>query len=44
MRNRIHSVLAMRLVEAPLRLFESKGLAWLATVELDEQGRLLVRD
>ena len=42
MRNRIHSVLAMRLIDAPLRLFNAEGLAWLATVELDEQARLLV--
>ena len=42
MRNRIHSVLAMRLVEAPLRLFDAEGLAWLRTVELDAQARLLV--
>jgi transposase len=42
MRNRIHSVLAMRLIEAPLKLFNAQGLQWLATVELDEQGRLLV--
>jgi transposase len=43
MRNRIHSVLAMRLVEAPLKLFESKAnQAWLKSVELDAQGRMLV--
>ena len=42
MRNRIHSVLAMRLVEAPLRLFGAEGLDWLATVELDAQARMLV--
>ena len=42
MRNRIHSVLAMRLVEAPLRLFGAAGRQWLATVELDDQARLLV--
>jgi transposase len=43
MRNRIHSVLAMRLVEAPLKLFESKqNQAWLKSVELDAQGRMLV--
>jgi transposase len=42
MRNRIHSVLAMRLTEAPTRLFSPAGLAWLAAVELDDQGRLLV--
>ncbi|MGC9371661.1 MAG: IS110 family transposase, partial [Paracoccaceae bacterium] len=42
MRNRIHSVLAMRLVEAPSRLFHGEGLAWLEAVELDEQARMLV--
>jgi transposase len=42
MRNRIHSVLAMRLIEAPRKLFNAEGLAWLAAVELDEQGRRLV--
>jgi transposase len=42
MRNRIHSVLAMRLVETPLRLFNAAGLDWLASVELDPQARLLV--
>ena len=43
MRNRIHSVLAMRLIEAPLKLFESRqNCEWLQTVELDPQGRMLV--
>jgi transposase len=42
MRNRIHSVLAMRLIEAPSGLFYGDGLEWLAKVELDPQGRLLV--
>ena len=42
MRNRIHSVLAMRLVEAPERLFTTAGLQWLDGVELDAQGRALV--
>lgn len=42
MRNRIHSVLAMRLVEAPLRLFNAEGLDWLRSVELDDQARMLV--
>jgi transposase len=42
MRNRIHSVLAMRLIEAPVRLFNDAGLDWLAGVELDAQGRMLV--
>jgi len=42
MRNRIHSALAMRLVDAPLRLFNAEGIEWLRTVELDEQARMLV--
>ena len=37
MRNRIHSVLAMRLIEGPLRLFNAEGRQWLATVEFDDQ-------
>lgn len=40
--NRIHSVLAMRLIESRDRLFSQAGLDWLKTVELDEQGRLLI--
>jgi transposase len=42
MRNRIHSVLAMRLIDAPLKLFNDDGLEWLRGVELDAQARLLV--
>jgi len=42
MRNRIHSVLAMRLVETPTELFNAQGLEWLAAVELDDQARLLI--
>jgi transposase len=42
MRNRIHSVLAMRLVEAPAKLFTPDGLEWLSAVELDDQSRVLV--
>jgi transposase len=43
MRNRIHSVLAMRLIVPPVKeLFSAAGLAWLAAVELDDQARLLV--
>jgi len=48
MRNRIghHAqhgrVLAMRLIEAPTRLFGSAGLEWLAKLQLDDQARLLV--
>lgn len=42
MRNRIHGVLAMRLIEAPARIFTVAGLDWLRAVELDEQGRELI--
>jgi len=42
MRNRVHSVLAMRLIEAPLRLFNAEGIEWLTRVEIDDQGRLLI--
>lgn len=42
MRNRIHSVVAMRLIETPSRLFSRDGLEWLVQVELDPQARLLV--
>ena len=36
MRNRIHSVLAMRLIEVTIKeLFSAEGLAWLADLELD---------
>jgi transposase len=42
MRNRIHGVLAMRLIESPARLFGVAGLDWLASLELDTQGRMLV--
>jgi transposase len=40
--NRIHAVLAMRLVESRDRLFSEPGIDWLKTLELDEQGRLLI--
>jgi transposase len=43
MRNRIHSVLAMRLIEVTIKeLFSAEGLAWLAGLELDAQGRMLI--
>ncbi len=42
MRNRIHSVLAMRLLEEPSGLFNAEGLAWLDTLQLDPAARLLV--
>ncbi len=42
-RNRIHSVLARRLVKAPAGgLFTDKGLAWLKHVELDPLDRDLI--
>jgi transposase len=43
MRNRIHSALAMRLVTEPEKdRFGPRGRAWLQTVELDPQARMLV--
>ena len=43
MRNRIHSVLAMRLIEVSRKkLFDAEGLEWLKTVEVDPQGRMLI--
>jgi transposase len=42
-RNRIHSVLARRLVKAPAGgLFTDKGLAWLKHVDLDPLDRVLI--
>ena len=42
-RNRIHAVLARRLVKAPAGgLFTDKGLAWLKQVELDPLDRALI--
>jgi transposase len=42
-RNRIHAVLARRLVKAPTNgLFTEKGLAWLKQVELDPLDRALI--
>jgi transposase len=42
-RNRIHSVLARRLVKAPAAgLFTDKGLTWLKHVDLDPQDRTLI--
>ena len=43
MRNRIHAVLAMRLIEVSAkRLFETESLEWLKTVQIDPQGRMLI--
>jgi transposase len=41
-RNRIHAVLAMRLIQTPARLFSGEGTQWLEKLELDAQARLLV--
>ena len=41
-KNRIHSVLAMRLIEAPEKLFNGEGQTWLASVQLDDQARSLI--
>ena len=42
-RNRIHSVLARRLIAAPAGdLFSGKGLTWLKHVDLDPLDRALV--
>jgi transposase len=42
-KNRLHAVLAMRLLVPPVdALFSSKGLAWLRGLELDSEGRLLL--
>jgi transposase len=42
-KNRIHSVLAMRLMIPPVTvLFSAKGLAWLRHVQLDAEGRFLI--
>jgi len=42
MKNRIHSVLATRLIETPESLFTERGLHWLTGVELDLQARMLI--
>jgi transposase len=44
LRNRIHSVLAVRLIETPESLFGREGQAWLADLlpTLDAQGQLLI--
>jgi transposase len=46
LRNRIHSVLAMRLIAEPERLFGSKGRDWLLALlreqRIDSEGRLLI--
>lgn len=43
-KNRLHSVLAQRLIVPPLgdSLFRPKGLAWLATLALDPDGRQML--
>jgi transposase len=44
LRNRIHSALAMRLIDSPESLFGREGQAWLADLlpTLDAQGQLLI--
>src|SRR5262245_51745934 len=42
-KNRLHSVLAMRLLRPPVEdLFGTRGLLWLRQVELDAEGRQLL--
>jgi transposase len=42
-KNRLHSVLAMRLLAPPVDdLFSTKGLTWLRSCELDPEGRQLL--
>jgi transposase len=41
-KNRIHAVLRQRLIHAPDRLFEPKGLAWLAKVRLEPTDRAAI--
>jgi transposase len=41
-KNRLHALLAQRLILPPCELFSKKGLAWLRVRVLDEEGRLLV--
>ncbi len=43
MRNRIHAVLAMRLILPPVKdLFSNAGIDWLRIVKIDDQGRALI--
>jgi transposase len=43
LKNRLHSVLAQRLIEPPCKdLFSVEGRAWLAELQLDAEGRLLL--
>lgn len=43
LKNRIHSVLAQRLILPPVAdLYCKEGLAWLRTLDLDEEGRMFV--
>jgi transposase len=39
-KNRLHAVLAQRLLSPPAELFSKAGLDWLQAVELDDDGRL----
>jgi transposase len=43
MRNRIHAVLAMRLILPPVKdLFSNAGIDWLRLVKIDDQARALI--
>lgn len=43
-KNRLHAVLAERLIEVPFKtLFSNAGVAWLRALELDEQARVWVK-
>jgi transposase len=41
-KNRLHAVLAQRLITPPVELFSKKGLAWLHGLDLDPEGRLML--
>jgi hypothetical protein len=42
-KNRLHSVLAQRLMAPPVdKLFSKSGMTWLRQLELDEEGRLML--
>lgn len=41
-KNRVHAILRQRLIHAPDRLFDTKGLAWLAKLDLSPEDRSAV--
>jgi transposase len=42
-KNRMHAVLAQRLLEPPVKdLFSKSGLLWLRALDLDEEGRMMI--